>query len=297
MGRRARATRSTIPGAIEHQRLRPRQSPATATSGWSAATSTDYGIARSGERLPLRGDDRRPRATPATTGRSTIPARSSTTSTARWAASPSATTTAPPTTARAACRSARATPSSTTSPATRSSPTSSSPARMSNTAYGIWYNGGTSYTICGGYSLDPVNNFDDPEPADRPGLPGRLRLRDRHCSRTGSRSTTRTATNFVTHFEGISSVEKGVYTLNADSVQSRHGRSRARLVGDRPPQRRRLVRRRGVGRPQLSRRRSRHQRHQLQLGVRQSGGRHRRSARRHVLVTRRRSTPASSCRT
>jgi len=25
--------------------------------------------------------------------------------------------------------------------------------------YGIWYNGGTSYTICGGYSLNAVNNF------------------------------------------------------------------------------------------------------------------------------------------
>ncbi len=33
------------------------------------------------------------------------------------------------------------------------------PGSMSNTAYGIWYNGGTSYTICGGWSPDAVNNF------------------------------------------------------------------------------------------------------------------------------------------
>ena len=39
--------------------------------------------------------------------------------------------------------------------------------------------------------------------------------------------------NFVTHFEGISSVEKGVYTLSADSVQLGTGNPAARLVGSR----------------------------------------------------------------
>jgi hypothetical protein len=35
------------------------------------------------------------------------------------------------------------------------------PGSLSNTAYGIWYNQGTSYTICGGWSPDAVNNFAD----------------------------------------------------------------------------------------------------------------------------------------
>src|SRR5205085_3476507 len=34
------------------------------------------------------------------------------------------------------------------------------PGALSNTAYGIWYNGGTSYTIAGGYAVDAANNFD-----------------------------------------------------------------------------------------------------------------------------------------
>ena len=82
-------------------------------------------------------------------------------------------------------------------------------------------------------------------------------------------------TNFVTHFEGISSVEKGVYTLNADSVQAGSANPVAGFVGDRPPQRRRLVRHRRVGEPQLHRRRPHHQHHQLQFRLRQSGGRRR----------------------
>jgi trimeric autotransporter adhesin len=91
------------------------------------------------------------------------------------------------------------------------------PGATSTTAYGIWYNGGTSYTICGGYSViqgqGPTigqgylvdydsatgqfthwTSFDDPN-----GLIGQ---------------------DFITHFEGISSTEAGVYTLSADSVQS-----------------------------------------------------------------------------
>jgi len=92
------------------------------------------------------------------------------------------------------------------------------PGARSNTAYGIWYNGGTSYTICGGYSLDPVNNFAD---QNRPLGQGFLVDYD---SLTGKFSHWTSfafpnGINFVTHFEGISSVEKGVYTLNADSLQ------------------------------------------------------------------------------
>ena len=48
------------------------------------------------------------------------------------------------------------------------------PGSTTTTAYGIWYNGGTSYTICGGYS-----DVLEPRSDDRQRLPGRLRLRDR----------------------------------------------------------------------------------------------------------------------
>lgn len=93
------------------------------------------------------------------------------------------------------------------------------PGALSNTAYGIWYNGDTSYTICGGYSLDPANNFDNQE---RP--LGAAFLVD-YDAVTGLFTNWKSFSypngiNFVTHFQGISSVEKGVYTLNADSVQA-----------------------------------------------------------------------------
>ncbi len=93
------------------------------------------------------------------------------------------------------------------------------PGSKSNTAYGIWYNGGTSYTICGGYSLTAVNNLNNQNQPI-----GQAYLVD-YNSATGNFSHWTSfsypfGTNYVTHFEGISSVEKGVYTLNADSVQS-----------------------------------------------------------------------------
>lgn len=92
------------------------------------------------------------------------------------------------------------------------------PGSLSNTVYGIWHNGGASYTLCGGYSLVPGNNLND---QDQP--IGQAYLVD-YNSATGQFSNWTSfsypgGTNFVTHFEGISSVEKGVYTLNADSAQ------------------------------------------------------------------------------
>jgi parallel beta-helix repeat protein len=93
------------------------------------------------------------------------------------------------------------------------------PGSLSNTAYGIWHNGEGKYTIVGGYSLTPVNNLED---QDTP--IGRAYMVD-YDSTTDTFSNWASfsypeGTNYVTHFEGISSVEKGVYTLNADSVQS-----------------------------------------------------------------------------
>ncbi len=93
------------------------------------------------------------------------------------------------------------------------------PGSLSNSVYGIWYNGGTSYTICGGYSKSAVNNFvDQSKPL------GTAFLAD-YDSATGLFSNWASfnypgATNYVTHFEGISSVQKGIYTLSADSAQS-----------------------------------------------------------------------------
>jgi hypothetical protein len=92
------------------------------------------------------------------------------------------------------------------------------PGSLSNTAYGIWYNGGTSYTICGGSSLSPINNFANPS------VPiGKAWLVD-YDSATGAFThwkafeypNTPDGVDLVSHFEGVSSVEKGVYTLNAE---------------------------------------------------------------------------------
>jgi hypothetical protein len=91
----------------------------------------------------------------------------------------------------------------------------------STSAYGIWYNGGTSYTITGGYS-----RFDS---AGKTVAEGYLVDYD---SATGQFShwTSFAAPDglvggsLLTHFEGISSPEAGVYTLAAGVA--RPGRAR-----------------------------------------------------------------------
>jgi len=98
------------------------------------------------------------------------------------------------------------------------------PGAASNTAYGIWWNGGTSYTICGGFSLDPVNNL--ASDADQNRAIGQAFLVD-YDSNTGAYSNWKSFAfpngpsnvEFVTHFEGISSTEQGVYTIAAASTQ------------------------------------------------------------------------------
>ena len=98
------------------------------------------------------------------------------------------------------------------------------PGAASTTAYGIWDNGDGSFTICGGYSLDPINNL----ASDASQLvPIGLGFLVDFDSRSGgylnwqsfSYPTARLDVTAVTHFEGISSVEKGVYTLAASSAR------------------------------------------------------------------------------
>ncbi len=98
------------------------------------------------------------------------------------------------------------------------------PGSKSNTAYGIWQNGPTSYTICGGYSPIVTSNLQNPE---LPLTQGKAFLVD-YDSHTG-KFTNWTSFNypngpegvdFISHFEGISSAQPGIYTLSADSVET-----------------------------------------------------------------------------
>ena len=167
------------------------------------------------------------------------------------------------------------------------------PGSTTTTAYGIWYNGGTSYTICGGYSPTVARRS---ESADRPWLPGRLRLRDRaihpldvvrlpeRAGRTGLRHP------FRGHQQRREGCLHAQCRLGPDRFEQ--SRLRARWV---------TVRRNtdgsfgagGLGQPELSRL-IQHGIAQRQFGGRQSGGRDRASAARASSRTRRRSTSASS---
>ena len=95
------------------------------------------------------------------------------------------------------------------------------PGSISDTAYGIWYNGGTSYTIVGGFSNHSVNNIND---QDAPIGTGYIVDYNSAAGPSGHFSHWKAYTypngfNFLTHFEGISSPAPGVYTLSADSLQ------------------------------------------------------------------------------
>jgi len=99
------------------------------------------------------------------------------------------------------------------------------PGSKSNTAYGIWQNSDTSYTICGGYSPIVANNIND---QNRPLDQGKGFMVD-YDSATGKFTNWATfdypngqkGIEFVTHFEGISSIQPGTYMLVADSVQAK----------------------------------------------------------------------------
>ncbi len=101
------------------------------------------------------------------------------------------------------------------------------PNSKSNTAYGIWQNGPDKYTICGGYSPVSTNNLQNPL---RPLTQGKAFLVDYDASKPPQSAFSNwtsfeypngpAGVKFITHFEGISSKEPGVYTLSADSVQT-----------------------------------------------------------------------------
>jgi hypothetical protein len=91
------------------------------------------------------------------------------------------------------------------------------PGSLSTTAYGIWSNGGASYTIVGGYSKLLGSG----------GTIGHGYMVDYNLA-TGEFSNWTTldhptglvGQDLLTHFEGIDGSQKGVYTLAADSAQS-----------------------------------------------------------------------------
>ena len=101
------------------------------------------------------------------------------------------------------------------------------PGSKSNSAYGIWQNGTNSYTICGGYSPLAINNLANER---LPLTQGKGFLVDYNAANNTFSNWTSFdypngpgGINFITHFESISSVEPGVYSLCADSVQTGSG--------------------------------------------------------------------------
>jgi hypothetical protein len=91
------------------------------------------------------------------------------------------------------------------------------PGATTTTAYGIWFNGGTSYTIVGGYSApgESGNGLSHGYMVDYDLATGQ------YTHWTSFDAPNRAVgQDYITHFEGISSDEKGVYTLVADSVQT-----------------------------------------------------------------------------
>ena len=112
------------------------------------------------------------------------------------------------------------------------------PGSKSYTAYGIWQNGSTNYTICGGYSPLAVNNLRTKLPLTQ----GKGYLVDYDSSRNTFSNWTSfnypngpAGVNFITHFEGISSTEPGVYTV-CRLCSDRIHQSRPRILGLCPPQ-------------------------------------------------------------
>jgi hypothetical protein len=91
------------------------------------------------------------------------------------------------------------------------------PGSTTTTAYGIWYNGATSYTICGGYSnlTDQGRTLSHAYMVDYDSATGQYTHWTSFDYPNGL-----IGQDYITHFEGISSNQKGIYTLSADSAQT-----------------------------------------------------------------------------
>jgi hypothetical protein len=91
------------------------------------------------------------------------------------------------------------------------------PGATTTTAYGIWYNGRTGYTIVGGYSApgESGNGLSHAYMVDYDSATGQYTHWTSFDYPNGLVGQT-----YITHFQGISSDEQGVYTLSADSVQT-----------------------------------------------------------------------------
>jgi hypothetical protein len=92
------------------------------------------------------------------------------------------------------------------------------PGAFSTTAYGIWYNGGTSYTIIGGFSRRAVTwTANDQLPLSQGYM-----VDYNSATQKFSQFTTVNPPNggtFATHIQGISGTAPGVYQLGVDTVQ------------------------------------------------------------------------------
>lgn len=96
------------------------------------------------------------------------------------------------------------------------------PGSTSNTAYGIWYNGGSSYTICGGYSNDAIQ-ITDVYTENGPKPIGNAYIVNYDIETNLFSNWTSINypydKNKVSHFQGISkSASSNSYQLCADSV-------------------------------------------------------------------------------
>ena len=97
------------------------------------------------------------------------------------------------------------------------------PNSITTTTYGIWFNGGTSYTLVGGYSPNfvPIESIYLPNGIIRP--IGSAFIVDYNSeTNTFSNWTTidfqNNISSFLTHFEGIYGNEDGTYSINADVI-------------------------------------------------------------------------------
>ncbi len=92
------------------------------------------------------------------------------------------------------------------------------PGAVSITAYGIWHNGGSSYTICGGYS-----NADTESGIDSGYLVDWNRKKHTFSNWRSYNYKNDPVMAVITHFDGITSDGHGGYNLTGDWASARNG--------------------------------------------------------------------------